>query len=417
MKLSSFGRRFSGESGIYELMEDLGSAMSGARRMLMLGGGNPAHIPEMERYFHRRMQWFLENPDELAAVFGDYDAPQGEHKFIIALAGLFRRHYGWDIGPENIALTSGSQSGFFLLFNAFAGEFDDGSHRKILLPMTPEYIGYSDVGLSDDFFTANRPTIETFTDHSFKYHVDFDRLQVGDDIGAMCVSRPTNPTGNVLSDEEIHRLLALARERDIPFIIDNAYGQPFPDIIFSDARLVWNEQVILCMSLSKFGLPGVRTGIIIARPEIIEAVARMNGIINLSLGSFGPALMLELVKSGEVIELSRRVIRPYYRDKAMRAVEQFHRRLSGVDYYIHRVEGALFLWLWFRDLPISSRELYNRLKQRGVLILSGHYFFPGLDDDDWQHRNECIRVSYAMDEGVVSAGIEIIAEEVRKAYG
>jgi len=37
----------------------------------------------------------------------------------------------------------------------------------------------------------------------FKYHVDFSQLQPGDDIGALCVSRPTNPTGNVLTEDEI----------------------------------------------------------------------------------------------------------------------------------------------------------------------------------------------------------------------
>ena len=37
----------------------------------------------------------------------------------------------------------------------------------------------------------------------------------------------------------------------------------------------WDENMILTMSLSKIGLPGTRTGIVIARPEIIRAVVRM----------------------------------------------------------------------------------------------------------------------------------------------
>jgi valine--pyruvate aminotransferase len=59
--------------------------------------------------------------------------------------------------------------------------------------------------------------------------------------------------------------------------------------------------------------------------------------------------------------------------------------------------------------------LYERLKQRGVLVIPGQYFFYGLDDAGWQHRNECIRVSYAMDEAFVRDGLRIIAEEVRRA--
>lgn len=40
-------------------------------------------------------------------------------------------------------------------------------------------------------------------DGQFKYHVDFEHLTIGDDIGAICVSRPTNPTGNVITDDEV----------------------------------------------------------------------------------------------------------------------------------------------------------------------------------------------------------------------
>jgi len=59
-------------------------------------------------------------------------------------------------------------------------------------------------------------------------------------------------------------------------------------------------------------------------------------------------------------------------------------------------------------------ELYQRLKKRNVLIISGHHFFPGLKED-WQHKHECIRVTYSMNEEIVKQGIKVIAEEVKKA--
>ena len=413
MQFSKFARRYTEHSGIVQLMEDLGEAMAGTGPRLMLGGGNPAHIPELESFFQERMQRLVQNPAEFSNFIGNYDPPKGETRFIEALAGLFRGEYGWDIGPENIVLTAGSQSAFFLLFNMLAGEFPDGSHKRILLPMTPEYIGYSDVGLTDDYFISYRPEIETFDDHTFKYHVDFDALEIDESIGALCVSRPTNPTGNVLSDEEMQRLSDMSRRRGVPLIVDNAYGMPFPNIIFTDAGLFWDEHIILCMSLSKLGLPGARTGIIIANEEVVDAVAKMNGIFNLAMGSLGPALALDLVRSGDVIRLSNTVIRPYYKRKADFAIAHFKKELDGVDYYIHKAEGAIFLWLWFPGLPVSSEELYRRLKEKGVLILSGHYFFPGLRED-WRHMHECIRVSYAMPDDVVSEGIKMIAEEVKR---
>ncbi len=169
------------------------------------------------------------------------------------------------------------------------------------------------------------------------------------------------------------------------------------------------------MSLSKLGLPATRTGIIIAREEIIETVARVNSVMSLAPGGVGTALVTDLVRSGEIIRLSREVIAPFYERKARQAVEQFARGLEGIDYRLHRPEGAFFLWLWLPNLPISCQQLYERLKARNVIVVPGHYFFPGLAES-WTHTNECIRVSYAQNDDLVARGIEIIAEEVKRAY-
>ncbi len=416
MKFSMFGDKVSQKSGINILMDDLGQAMSVNRDMLMLGGGNPAHIPAVQKIFRESMIKVMESGRAFEECVGNYDTPQGNPLYIEELAALLNRLYGWNITAKNIALTNGSQSAFFLLFNMFSGRYSDGSFRKILLPLTPEYIGYADAGLSsEDIFTSIRPEITFLGDNMFKYSIDFDRLVVDDHIGAICVSRPTNPTGNVVSDTEIEKLMVLSKKHGIPLIIDNAYGTPFPNIIFTDAKPRWDENVIMCMSLSKLGLPGVRTGIIIACEEIISAVSQMNAVINLAPGSLGATLTEQIVRTGEIIDISRDLIRPYYQGKAERAVALFKEKLHGLDFHIHKPEGAIFLWIWFRGIKIDSDTLYGRLKKRGVLIVPGHYFFPGLADE-WQHRHECIRVTYSQGDDTVSRGIEIIADEVRKAY-
>ncbi len=169
------------------------------------------------------------------------------------------------------------------------------------------------------------------------------------------------------------------------------------------------------LSLSKLGLPGVRTGIVVAREEIIQAFANANGILNLACGNIGPAIATELFRSGEILSLGRDHVRPFYQARAQAAVEAFRERLAGLPFRIHKPEGAFFLWLWFEGLPIGSQVLYERLKKRGVLVVPGHHCFFGLDED-WPHRHECIRVSYVQDEAAVRRGIELIADEVRKTY-
>ena len=173
--------------------------------------------------------------------------------------------------------------------------------------------------------------------------------------------------------------------------------------------------MIMCMSMSKLGLPGIRTGVVVASEAIIDALASMNSVLSLAVPSVGAVLLHDLVDSGRILELCRNTIQPYYKAKVDRALAWVHDSFEGTDYHVHRPEGALFLWLWFPGLPISSNELYLRLKQRDVLVLSGHHFFPGLDEP-WQHRDECIRLTYSQDEKSVRKGIAIIAEEVKRAF-
>ena len=89
---------------------------------------------------------------------------------------------------------------------------------------------------------------------------------------------------------------------------------------------------------------------------------------------------------------------------------------SQIPWHMHKPEGTMFAWLWFKDLPISSQTLYERLKARNVIVVSGHHFFMGIQDD-WRHRHECIRINYAAQSPErIEQGLKIIAEEVRKAY-
>ena len=109
------------------------------------------------------------------------------------------------------------------------------------------------------------------------------------------------------------------------------------------------------------------------------------------------------------------MIQPYYRKRSTEAIRWVQDQLSDYPCRIHTPEGAIFLWLWFKNLPITTLELYQRLKQRGVFIVPGEYFFPGFSEN-WIHRHECLRLNYAEDGSIVKRGIEIIAEEIKQAY-
>ncbi|WP_455851805.1 valine--pyruvate transaminase [Pantoea endophytica] len=413
MSFSQFGDKFTQNSGISRLMEDMGEGLR-TPGTIMLGGGNPAQIPAMNDYFNQLLMQ-MHQDGKLSEALCNYDGPRGKALLLDALAKMLREELGWPLTAQNIALTNGSQSAFFYLFNLFAGRRADGSKKRVLFPLAPEYLGYADAGLEEDLFVSAKPNIELLPEGQFKYHVDFDHLPLNDDVGLICVSRPTNPTGNVITDDELLQLDALAQQHDVPLLIDNAYGVPFPGIIFSEARPLWNPNTILCMSLSKLGLPGARCGIIVADESTITAIGNMNGIISLAPGSIGPAIANEMIVRGDLLRLSEEVIKPFYEAKVGETIAILRRYLPEDRCLIHKPEGAIFLWLWFRDLPISTETLYQRLKARGVLMVPGHFFFPGLEHE-WPHTHQCMRMNYVPDAEKIERAVQILAEELEAAF-
>ena len=416
MKFSIWSDRIDRESGIINLMKDLGNAEhKQSQPLYMLGGGNPAHIPAIEQYFRQEMENILQNGREFEELVGDYAGPQGSARFAHAVANLFNTRFDWNLSSENIAVTNGSQMAFTILFKLFSGQFADGQFKRILLPLVPEYIGYSEADEAAPRFVSQKPTITHTSNHAFKYKIDFSNLAIDDNISAICVSRPTNPTGNMISDSEVSQLESLAANHDIPLIIDGAYGLPFPAMVYTDANVYWNQNVILTLSLSKVGLPGTRTGIVIAAPQVIEYFVRANAITTLASGKFGSILTLNCFESQAIVDLSTEIIRPYYQRSVEHALDVIHTKFASIPYKVHESEGAFFLWLWFPNLPITSEQLYENLKKRNVFVVPGSHFFPGLKQQ-WPHRFECIRISYAAGEQTVEKGLEIVAQEVDRAF-
>jgi len=413
MNLSDFGRRFQAYAGITHLMDDLAEGLA-EPGMIMLGGGNPASIPEALDVFDAVLEK-LGDSGQLLSSLANYDAPQGKAQFLATLAEFFRQQYGWDISSRNIALTHGSQSSFFILFNSFAGK-SQGRFKRVLIPLVPEYIGYCDVGIEADLLVSQEARIQRLDDGFFKYQVDFDNLQVDASVGLICASRPTNPSGNVLTDAECQQLDSIASRHDVPLLIDNAYGTPFPNIIFSDVNPLWNENCIVCMSLSKLGLPGARTGIVIANEDVIRYFSNMTAITSLAPAGTGAEIVNQLIIDQALLPLCQDVIRPFYKARAQLAVRLLQEVIGDSRLHIHKPEGSIFLWLWFEGLGITTSELYLRLKRNGLLVVPGRYFFPGQGDSPGSHAECCIRMNYVQSEEELARGIAILATHLKASW-
>jgi len=399
---------------IVELMSDLGEALHSNPDTLFLGGGNPAHIPEFEAIVSEQMQLIASDPKLLHSMVGIYQSPQGSEELIAELVAYFRAQ-GWSLGPENICITNGSQSAFAILFEMLCKPSPERPSPKIALPLVPEYLGYADQLDSLDAFECFRPLIETIGDHEFRYHIDFERLSLSSDVAALCISRPTNPSGNVLGAEEVQRLGEIADFRGIPLIIDCAYGSPFPGIEFNGEPIRWQENRVFAFSLSKLGLPGVRTGIVVGDADLIQAMSQANTVKSLASGSFGPALFTQMLRQYSLDSITQEMLKPHYAEKREVILGLIKDRFAGLPYRVHAADGAFFVWLWFEGLPISSAELYQKLKAKGVLVVDGESFFYG-NFSDWSHTRECIRLSYCSDVSVLEQAIGIIADQLSHLF-
>ncbi|XDD47128.1 valine--pyruvate transaminase [Leptospira sp. WS39.C2] len=407
---SLWANRLRNNQGIRSLMEDLGKA-TGHPNEILLGGGNPAHIPEAESIFHETFG-NLTKDSTLRSLLGDYQAPIGNDSFRTLAADYLSPFFHADLKKENIAFFNGSQNAYSFLLNLHSGAMSNGSFKKILLPIVPEYIGYADQSITDDVFYATPPNVVKTGKNSFRYELDKSNFNLTD-VGVIALSRPTNPTGNVLSLSDLEWMEEKTKQQNIPMLIDLAYGNPFPNLIGEGEPVLFKEGRTLSLSFSKIGLPGVRFGIVVSDPETIETLSSFAAVSNLAVGNLGVYMMEMLFQQNTLPKLSKNILRPYYESKLKLALELFTTEFQkmGVDYEIHDPMGGFFLWIRFPSLTISNQELYHLCKDKWLFIVSGHYFFPGLNTD-FSHTKECIRLTYCRKEEELARGAQILAEIV-----
>lgn len=424
MQYSDFGNRFKEPSGIFQLMEDLDRALSGPNReqMKMLGGGNPALIQPVVEYLRKRMQSLTGRKDHFEKMMGVYDHPEGNLSFRTELASYFSKLTGHDITYENIALSQGSQNAFFQLMNLFGGH-SNGRLQKILFPLLPEYIGYESVGIAKDQLIGVPGIPLEISKGIVRYEIDFESVESylkKETIGMICITRPSNPTGSMITVQECKKLKTLSDHYGVKLAIDGAYGRPFPAMVYeggrsdsSDYDFYFEPGIISVLSLSKAGLPGVRTGIVIAEKEIISMIGKMNAVMQLSTPTVGPALLKGAFEDGSFVTLCNESVLPYYQKRRSLALEIIDSAISrGLPLKRHESKGAFFLWLTFPEIQ-DTRILYQRLIEQQVVVVPGHHYYPGLSPDLWRPSyRQSIRISYLSDLDVIESGIETIISVV-----
>ncbi len=411
MNLSQFGMQMSQLTGVRAIMKDIIETLrnSAGKEFINLSAGNPVILPEVAQLWRECTEDLLAS-SEYAEVVCRYGSSQGYEPLIEAVVKDFNHRYGLNLSKENLLITPGSQSLYFYAANAFGGYTKEGDLRQIVLPLSPDYTGYGGVCLTPEALIAYKPTLEIDEDqHRFKYRPDFSQLQINQQTGCVIFSRPCNPTGNVVTDNEVNKITSLAEVHDVPVLIDSAYAPPFPCLNFTAMNPQFGDNILHCMSLSKAGLPGERIGIAIGDKKWIQVLESFQTNAAIHSSRYGQAIAARAITSGRLAEISTNIIRPHYQQKLEILAATLDKSMpQDRSWFLHQGEGAIFAWLWLKDLPMSDWEFYQELKKVGVITVPGSTFFPGLNED-WQHKKQCLRISLTATESEIATAMERLA--------
>ena len=416
--LSKIGEQMSNLTGVRAIMKDINETLrAGAgQQFINLSAGNPLILPEVEQLWRDCTQELLAS-SEYGEVVCRYGSSQGYAPLVEAIVNDFNKRYGLNLTERNILLTPGSQSLYFYAANVFGGYTSSGDLKEIVLPLSPDYTGYGGVTLCAEALIAYKPSLDIdAAAHKFKYRPDFSQLEITENTGCVIFSRPCNPTGNVLTDDEVKKIAALAAPFNVPVLIDSAYAPPFPALNFTEMTPVFGENILHCMSLSKVGLPGERIGIAIGDEEWIHVLECFQTNMCIHPSRYGQAIAARAINSGKLAEISEQVIRSFYQNKFTVLEESLFAAMpKDLPWFLHRGEGAIFAWLWLDELPITDWEFYQELKQVGVIVVPGSSFFPGLRED-WLHKHQCLRISLTGSDEEIAIGMQRLAHVTQQVY-
>lgn len=187
-----------------------------------------------------------------------------------------------------------------------------------------------------------------------------------------CVVTPnfSNPLGCLMPDDHKRKLVHMLKERSIPLIEDDIYG----DLSFSHVRpsllKALDEQVILCSSVSKTLSPGLRVGWI-APGRYQDKVEYMKYVLNLATTTIPQLAVTELLENGQYERHLRRVRGDYAQAVARMTEAVVHYFPEGTK--VTRPDGGFVIWL---ELPgdVDSFALARKALEHGISIAPGPIF-------------------------------------------
>lgn len=189
------------------------------------------------------------------------------------------------------------------------------------------------------------------------------------------VTNPNNPTGYVLTEEEMQIIVDEARRVGAWIVSDEIYRGAEIRGPLSPTFFGRYEKVIITGGLSKaFGLPGLRTGWIVAPPKTISHLCQYHDYLTLTpsyLSDYLANIVMQPKRRDEILQRTRTII-----GDNLPVLEKWLAKHADILDYARPAAGAIAT-IKYR-LPIASVTLFNRLRlEQSVLITPGAHFGIG----------------------------------------
>ncbi len=306
----------------------------------------------------------------------------------------------WDVHPDQILITTGSQQALDLVAKVL---IDEGSR---VLVETPTYLGALQA------FTPMEPRIEAVASDDEGVLVDDLAARVGSetDKARFLYVLPNfqNPTGRTMTEARRQHLVERAAELGLPILEDNPYGDLWFDQPPPKPLTARNPEGCIYMgSFSKVLAPGLRLGFLVAPQHIYPKLLQAKQAADLHTPSFNQRLVAEVMKNGF---LDRHVptIRALYKRQCEAMLGALEEHLAPLGVSWNRPDGGMFLWL---RLPagMSALELLPRAVEHNVAFVPGAAFYA----QDADART--LRLSFVTaSEEQIRTGIAALATAIRE---
>lgn len=203
---------------------------------------------------------------------------------------------------------------------------------------------------------------------------DLDELRdrVHDGVKAIIVTHPNNPTGAILTEEEIDAIVAIAGTAGAWIIADEIYAGAELDGIPSPSFWGRYDRLVVTAGLSKaYGLPGLRIGWAVGPADLIARLWAHKDYTTIAPNTLSDALArlaLQPATRALIGERTRGILR-----ENLSALSDWLETRSDIFHFVAPRAGAICYTRY--DLDIGSSDLAKRLKdEAGVLIVPGDHF-------------------------------------------